>query len=195
MSLDKDKLATELRKFCDPDYGSFADYPATQAAAKTQWGNAFDTYIKDMVVKTPSTVTPTSSSATFAGVKAAFEGQLQFANTLNAATPAQELASAWAAGVNAITLVPGAGYLNAPPPPTPITVIDPFSTVDACKATLQADLLGLFQDPSLSGEDRAKAIANAIHTATTSAITTTCTYTTTSGTTVTPIPNSSLGFG
>jgi hypothetical protein len=173
MSLSQDKLRDEIRKFQDPDYSQFDAFPSSPSDAAEKWASAFNTYIQDMEVISPSSVTPTTSSATFSSVKSAFKNPLTFTVSMTAdEDEATELAGAWAAGVNAITLAPGATYGAGT-----ITVIDPLSTVvSSTKPTLKQNLKNLFDNQSLNAMQRAGELASAFHSATTAAGVTTCTY-------------------
>jgi hypothetical protein len=175
MALSSDTLKSELQKVLDPAASSFAR-PASVDEAREKWAAAFHTYVSAMVVVAPPTVAPANSSATFGGVKEAFKGQLTFATGLVPATPAAEIASAWAAGINAITLVPGATY--AAPASVVISSITPFAGVADNQSALQTALQALFAAPSADGASRAGKIADAIHTSTTATVVTTCAFAT-----------------
>jgi hypothetical protein len=168
MTLAASKLKAELQKFGDPDSGAFTGFPMSVADARDRWASAFLAYVQDLEIVTVA-VTPKTGSASFGAVKSAFAGPLIFANKMDLAAEAQELANAWAAGVNAIVLA-SAGHqysLN------PITLIKPF-TVQA--SALQPQLVTLFATPSAQPADRLGAIANAIDTATKSSCSVECTY-------------------
>src|SRR5258708_23073060 len=79
MTLSSDKLKTEIRKFQDPKFAQFGAFPQSASDAAAKWASAFDTFIQDLVVITPTTVTPVTSSATLSGVKSAFKAPLTFA--------------------------------------------------------------------------------------------------------------------
>jgi hypothetical protein len=174
MALDENTLITEMRTFMDPLFGGFADYPTSQAAAKQAWADSFQTYIDDLEVTSPATVSPTNSSAIVSGCGAAFKGPLIF-DPSGGSTPvtgATEISDAWAAAMTAIALVPGANYL----PGQPILSIIPFATVAANQALLKTALLVIFNNINNTALSQITSIAGELHTATVTTVLTTCVY-------------------
>lgn len=177
MALTQTKLKQELQKFGDSLYGGFVAYPATIAAAKVAWGDAFQNYLGDMEVVSPGTVSPKDTSTDESGCSSAFQGPLVFDNT-GSSTPitgATEISNAWEAAMNAIVMVPGADYV----PSGPIVSIVPFNaaTIASEKTTLKSTLITIFSDINQSSETQLGLIATAMHTATMNSIATSCDYT------------------
>lgn len=162
VGLDQSKLASELKKFCDPEDGSFSAYPATVVEARQKWAAAFHTYVQDMVITSPSGVAPTSGTAVLSGVQTAFFGQLQLTASMSASDAAQDFADAWAAGMNAITLTGVLQYRGGGKE----YAGDKFDLIDAQKSSLKSNLQALFEDATLDAGTRCDAIASHFHSAT-----------------------------
>ncbi len=185
MTLDRDVLHAELRAFGDDGFDRFEGYPPLRAAARARWAAAFHTYVSDMVVVDPDTVSPANTSATFAAVEAAFRNRIQLNKGMSAPVAARDIADAWRDGVEAIALVPGALYAG---PGTAIAAIDAFPApmLTTRHTTLVTVLTALFQSPNIDAVDRLARIASALHDAT-SNLATTCTHAVGGGSSVDPL--------
>jgi hypothetical protein len=166
MGLSKSTLASELKKFCDPEDGSFEGYPTTIEVARQKWAAAFDKYLQDIAVTTASlTATPTEG-LTLSGAQPAFVGSISLDAALDESAAAQDFADAWAAAMNAVviagtgTLVEGLTYTATPP------LAGNFDNFDSQKSTLKTDLENLFRGPTLDAGTRCDDIALKIHDAT-----------------------------
>lgn len=137
MVLSATTLSNELRKFLDPDYGSFTGFPTSEANAAAKWATAMDVYTGAGLGITPSSVNGAAAKALLeAGLNgmaapgagpAAFEtGFAAYALSIAGGMSATHTATPPAAG----TLSPAIaaqGAANLPPnPPQPPSVQVPL---------------------------------------------------------------------
>lgn len=158
--LDQTELLGSLRKFCDPDHGTFEGFPTTQAQARRKWAAAFAAYF-DQVQEDITPPVPGHPSLKTSGVEDAFFGDLGLEPVTSAATAATDFAGAWSQGVLAVTLGTPAvdGSSNS-------YAFLSWTNVTSLHDTLESTLRALFEVPASTAAARLDAIAGAFHTAT-----------------------------
>jgi len=189
MALSLTKLRNELLKVIDPNDAHFVGFPTNATDFANNWANAYDTYARDAQdVSTDPVVTT---------YKSAMAGKLQ---TLNVpagliATAAQAFDDALKAywmgpagttgAIFATLVVPTPAAACASVGGNGTWAAEASSIVSSFTAgILQASMLTLLAIPSNDPQVKATALANALHTATTSAVKVTIT-----GTDTTPPPS------
>lgn len=166
--LNVSKLHTELRKLADPDYSGFKGFPKSIPEARANWTQAYHAYASTAVDASNDMVATTNP--------AGFQSALVFTVPSEVPQGAQYFDMAfvayWTGGVFAI----GAPPVGAPCPSIGGTTM--FSTeitslVTTVVPNILAPLLApIFAnvDAKLAVSDRLQQIANAFHTATTTAV-------------------------
>lgn len=196
MSLSKALLKTELQKFIDKLSPDFVYMPYTVEDMRAKFKAAIDIYLADIRVVTPSTVTPKDTQIDVSESGDAFKDELIFDIEAETLVFHTEMASAYDAMIQAITMTPSGDYLgdgisaiqSIDPLLTPI--LDEFGqpeTPASGSENVQADMFALCQQFN-TGEEACEAIADTIHSNFTAILGTNCTY---SGS-IDPGP---LGFG
>lgn len=171
--LEKDKLLIEFKKFGDPEYIDFKEFPDSLEDVKEKWSNAFFTYIQDIEVIAPASVEPKNVQAeVILDVKSAFAGEIEFDSSSSVSDTVNNIASAWEKAVLAIKLVPCGEYAGGG---TTINKILPFKTITG-KADLIKELTGIFSSATPDNLEQMKRITTALHDATILALKTSCVY-------------------
>lgn len=170
MALSQTKLRDEFRKLTDPNFGSFAGYPASAAAAAASWATAYDTYARDAVDASGDAVVTVNKP----GFQSALTTALLASTTPQAAAAgfANAFTAYWTGAVFAVGLLPppagpcanvgGNGIFGA-------EVSSVVTVVNA--AALQSALATEFQTLSGNGNTKAQALAAIFHSATTTGVT------------------------
>lgn len=175
--LNEQKLLTELRKFKDPSYSGFKDFPNGKPQARKFWGAAFYTYVKDMACTVPAGTSDPSKTPVTSGTAKAFESTLLIPDMATAETAAADYSNAWFTSMMTIVLKPGGNYAGNPIN-TILTITPLAAFIAAQKPILYAALLVIFKD--IQPKDhltQLKKIVKAFHAATKGAGgPTACTY-------------------
>lgn len=182
MALDVNKLKNELLKLLDPNNLNFVGYPTNATDFANNWGNAYDTYAQD--------AQDVSTDPLVAAHKPLMVAKLELLNTpfgviATAASTFDDALKAYWLGATFATLVVPTGTGACPNSGgSGLFAAEVSSVVSAWTAgILQASMASLLAIPSDDPHVKATALANALHTATTSAVKVTIT-----GTDTTPPP-------
>lgn len=158
--LESNRLRDNLRVFADPDHASFTAFPASKAAARQAWADAFDDYF-DQVEEGVTGPPPGHTGLITAGVDGAFFADLGLDPTLSAADAAADFAGAWKRGIQAVTFAAVTDSTGNIWTPTVFVA----ATVTSLHATLLATLTARFSAPTSDALIRLGEIADAFHAA------------------------------
>lgn len=168
MTLNKTTLLNELRKFSDETYSGFTAFPKNKTEAKQKWAAAYDLYA--------SAATDVSGDIVSTKNKAGFQGALLLDDKNTPMKAAQEFENAfvayWTGAVFAVGIPPtpaakcpsvGGTTLWSTETTSVVTTITPN--------TLRSLLLPIFTDNTQkTALTQLQKIADAFHTATTTAV-------------------------
>jgi len=188
--LNQTKLLTELRKIADPEYSGFEGHPENTNDARTRWANAYHAYASDAV--------DASNDAVLSTNLAGFKSALIYAVPSTVAQGAMYYDNAFVAYWTGATFAVGAPPVGGPCPNIGGTTI--FSTeITSMVTVVLPNILGPLLIPILSNVDanttavsRLQQMANAFHTATTTAVKVLITGVDTTPTPAGPLPVTNL---
>ncbi len=173
MALSLTTLANELLKLFDVNSTSFVGWPTTVAQVATNWANAYDTYAKQAVDASGDSV----AIANAASFKSTLQANLPTYATGTAALAAQafDLAfiSYWTGATFVLGKLPTSGSPCLNLGGTTIFSAEISSAVSVVTpGELSAALLTRFTDKAVyTAQQKANSIAQALHIATTTAVT------------------------
>ena len=168
MALVKAKLKEEILKMINPDHASFVGYPADVATAAANWKTAYDTYALDAADVSGDSVSLVNA-ALFESTLIAQLPPGDPGGTAAAAAAAYDLAFVqyWTGGVFAIGIPPPSGIGG-----NGIFGVELSSVVSVvAPSVLQGLLVAVFGNATMDIDAKASELADAFHTATTTAIT------------------------
>lgn len=185
MTLNVATLVTELRKFSDQSYSGFVGFPTSKAEAKAKWATAYDTYA--------STAVDVSLDLVATKNKPGFQSALVFGESNTPAQAASEFDSAfvayWTGAIFAIGIPPTPAASCASIGGNSIFGIEVTSIVSVITPNVLNNLLlpVFTNNTGNSALPQLQSIANAFHTATTTAV-----FVLITGTDTTPTPSGPL---
>jgi hypothetical protein len=173
MSLDVTVLSSELIKLFDANAAGFVGYPTTKAQVAANWANAYDTYARSAVDTSGDALV----TANKAGFITALQSNLPTYTTGTIALGAQAfdlaLVAYWTAAIFAIGALPISG---SPCPNIGGTTVFSAEISSVVSAVTPSILSGLLLTEfgnittGTTAQEKADSIAQAFHTATTTAV-------------------------